>query len=264
MAFYFQRTRFWPVFLYSTFIAVMTLLIITGEFYFFKPRTEAANSHDSNEFVPQNVESQKIYPGNRIYASSYNISDEQDLILAVFNDPACSEMVISFFEEITGSRELASVILKHSAEFNITPSLAFSLCREESRYDPKAVNRTNKNHSVDRGLFQLNSASFPKLKEEDFFNPAVNAYYGLAHLKFCLDTAGTEVAGLAMYNAGTNRVKAGSTPKTTLDYISRIMKYQRHLDEIFLIEYSKVVVEYNQERSGTVFYLNLLSPLGKS
>ena len=262
MAFYSQRTRFWPVFLYSTFIAAMSFLVFSGESRFFKPKIESADTRDSEEVIQKTDE---VPPENVLRDALSNLSNKQDLILAVYNDPAGSETVVSFFEAITGSRELASVILKYSAEFGIAPSLAFSLCREESRYDPKAVNRTNQNHSVDRGLFQLNSASFPKIKEEDFFKPAVNAYYGLAHLKHCLDTAGTEVAGIAMYNAGTIRVKAGSTPKKTLDYVSRIMKYQRQIDELFLIEYSRPVAEsIQEERPETQFTLYLLSPLGKS
>ena len=192
------------------------------------------------------------------------VSGDQDFILAVYEESNDREMVISFFEEITGSHELASVILSNAASFNIPAAMAFSLCYEESQYNPKAVNRTNRNQTIDRGLFQLNSASFPDLAEDDFFNPETNAYYGMAYLRFCLDTAGTEVSGLAMYNAGANRVRADGTPKTTLDYISRIMKRQRQIDELFLIEYAKLPLELALEHHSRVFSLNLLSPLGKS
>jgi hypothetical protein len=57
-------------------------------------------------------------------------------------------------------------------------------------------------------------------------------------LRWCLDLGGSEVSGLAMYNAGTNRVRAGGTPKSTLDYVSRILAFRDGLDELFEKELS--------------------------
>jgi hypothetical protein len=55
----------------------------------------------------------------------------------------------------------------------------------------------------------------------------------MAHLRWCLDTGGSTVAGLAMYNAGTGRVKAEGAPKRTLDYISQIMEARQKIDDAF-------------------------------
>jgi hypothetical protein len=71
------------------------------------------------------------------------------------------------------------------------------------------------------------------LTEETFFDPRRNAYYGMAHLRWCLDTGGSVVAGLAMYNAGTNRVNAGGTPKKTLDYVSHVLRVQADIEDLF-------------------------------
>ena len=98
--------------------------------------------------------------------------------------------------------------------------------------NPNAVN-TNSNTSIDRGLFQLNSNSFPNLTEADFYNPKTSAKYGLSHLRFCLDTAGNEIAALAMYNAGTKRVRSNGTPQMTLNYVSGIINYRNGLEELF-------------------------------
>jgi len=154
-----------------------------------------------------------------------------DIMLTLYRDPASKESVISFFEAITHSRQIAEVILKYADEFELEPSLVFALAWEESRYNPRAVNKNKA--SVDRGLFQLNSKSFPSLKEEDFYNPDLNARYGIAHLRWCMDLAGSVVAGLAMYNAGTTRVRSDSTPKSTLDYISRIQTFQAGIEQLF-------------------------------
>ncbi|WP_461249086.1 transglycosylase SLT domain-containing protein, partial [Treponema sp. R6D11] len=99
--------------------------------------------------------------------------------------------MLVFFHGLTGSREIAEAILFNASACNVPPALAFSLCAEESGYNPRALNR-NRNETVDRGLFQLNNASFPKLKIEDFYDTGVNARHGLLHLRWCLNTAGTE------------------------------------------------------------------------
>ncbi|MFA6937908.1 MAG: lytic transglycosylase, partial [Treponema sp.] len=64
----------------------------------------------------------------------------------------------------------------------------------------------------------------------------VSAKYGLSHLRFCLDSAGNEIAALAMYNAGTNKVRNNSTPQMTLNYISKIENYRSWLEDNFSTE----------------------------
>ncbi|MCX7655264.1 MAG: transglycosylase SLT domain-containing protein [Treponemataceae bacterium] len=155
----------------------------------------------------------------------------KNTILTLYRHTLSRESVISFFEALTHSRFLAESILAYCDQFEVPPSLAFALVWEESRFNPRAVN-TNKG-SVDRGLFQLNSKAFPNLKEQDFFNPDLNARYGIAHLRWCLDLGGSEVAGLAMYNAGTTRVRADSTPKKTLDYIARVQAFRDGVEDLF-------------------------------
>jgi len=197
-----------------------------------------------------------------------NMEGDQDLITVAYSDPELREEVVVFFEELTGSYEVAEVILANAHVLEIPPALAFSLCAEESAYKVRAFNR-NQNNTVDRGLFQLNSASFPKLEPEDFFDPIVNTWHGLSYLRWCLDTAGTDVAGLAMYNAGVTRVRQVGTPKSTLDYISRILDRQRKIEEHFLAEYIRLVdreidiIEVAEEAVKAPFRLSLLKPLGR-
>jgi hypothetical protein len=155
------------------------------------------------------------------------------VILDFYRNSETREPVIEFFTGIIQSRELAMVILDNASAFNISPSLAFALCWEESRFKTRAVNRFNTNNSIDRGLFQLNSESFPSMTEQDFFNPQKNVYHGLAHLRWCLDSGGSVVAGLAMYNAGTVRVSSGGTPKRTLDYVASILASEEKIDTLF-------------------------------
>ena len=194
--------------------------------------------------------------------------EERDLILLAYRGEAFREDVLVFFHDMTGSREVAEAILSNASEYNVAPALAFSLCFEESRYNPRALHR-NKNATIDRGLFQLNSASFPKLKLEDFYDADVNASHGISHLHWCLNTAGSEIAALAMYNAGETRVRSDGTPKSTLDYVSRILKRQRKIEELFANYYYRVVeersppIEVAKKEEKIFFRFSLLAPLGR-
>ena len=155
--------------------------------------------------------------------------------LSLYRQPNSRAAVEWFYLHVTGNRETAMAILEEAEKNDIPLSLAFALAYTESHYNVNAVNK-NRNSSIDCGLFQLNNRSFPQLKEEDFFNPAVSAKYGMSHLRFCMNVAGNEVAALAMYNAGTNKVRADSTPQVTLNYVGKIMAYQDKLDRLFADE----------------------------
>lgn len=151
-------------------------------------------------------------------------AERRDLIMELYRDPEARSRVTDFFTEICASAEIAEAILANAELFDIPPALAVALAWEESRLNPRAVNTKNRDESIDRGLFQLNNRSFPRLDTHSFFNLRVNAKYGMSHLRHCLDTGGSEIAALAMYNAGTGRVKSSGTPMTTLSYASRIME----------------------------------------
>lgn len=160
--------------------------------------------------------------------------NEEDRALELYRQPYSRPAIEWFYTQITGSRNVALAILENADKNNIPLSLAFSLAYVESRYKPGAVNK-NSNSTIDRGLFQLNSASFPKLTEEEFFDPQISAKYGMTHLRWCMDVAGSgnDITALAMYNAGTNRVKANKTPQQTLNYVAKISAYKAKLDEKF-------------------------------
>jgi hypothetical protein len=157
--------------------------------------------------------------------------DREDEIAAYFRDPAMKARVLAFFTELTHSEGVAVAILANAERTGVPTSLAFALAYEESRFQPDAMN--DNGPSVDRGLFQLNSKSFPKLSRAEFYDPAVNARYGMDHLEWCLRSTGNEVAALAMYNAGMGRITGAGTPRVTLDYIYRVQKYQENIAALF-------------------------------
>ena len=156
---------------------------------------------------------------------------QTDHITQYYLDPQTRPAVLEFFTAITASWDISEIILDAATERRLPPSLVFALVHEESRFNPKAINRNS--HTIDRGLFQLNSASFPKLGVNDFYDPRINARHGTAHLAYCLEQGGNEVAALAVYNAGYGRVSKTGTPRSTLDYIHRALNYRSNLEALF-------------------------------
>ena len=175
-----------------------------------------------------------------------DFSSKDDRGLALYRQPKTRPAVEWFYTHVTSSREVALAILENADKNDIPLSMAFALAYVESRFKPDAVNR-NGNYTVDRGLFQLNSASFPRLTEEDFFNPEISAKYGMMHLRFCIDMAGNDVTALAMYNAGTTRVKNNKTPSSTLNYVGKIERYRANLENMFQSD----ILAFYDARSST-------------
>ena len=168
---------------------------------------------------------------------------KEDTGLVLYRQPQSRAAVEWYYSRVVNNREISEAILQYADEYSIPLSLAFALAHTESKFRINAMHK-NTNGSIDRGLFQLNNASFPKLEESDFYDPKISARYGLAHLRFCLNTAGNDIAALAMYNAGTNKVRRNNTPQTTLNYISQIQNYRAELDSNFA---SEVLAMYNPD-----------------
>jgi hypothetical protein len=154
----------------------------------------------------------------------------EDPGLYLYRIPYSRPLVESFYEQVTGSDRITRAILTAADDNDIPLPLAFSLAWGESSYKVHAVNRNS--GSLDRGLFQLNSKTFAFLSEEQFYSPEINARYGLAHLRFCLEEGKTEIVALAMYNAGTTRVRRG-TPYSTLNHVAKIVEYREELEGSF-------------------------------
>ena len=157
--------------------------------------------------------------------------DHIDTIAVCYQHPDTKSSVIDFFASITKSRVIAVAILDNAVKQKVPASLAFAIAYEESRFDPLAVNQNTT--SVDRGLFQLNSLTFPDLTDQEFFNPSRNAKEGIGYFRHVLELSGNEVSALAMYNAGRTRVTKQGAPMRTLDYISRILNYKKNIDSLF-------------------------------
>jgi hypothetical protein len=157
-------------------------------------------------------------------------AEQPDLGLQLYREERTRKVVESFYIKLTGSSEISLPILRQAGANDIPLPLAFALAWGESKFNAQAYN--NNPRSVDRGLFQLNSGSFPFLKARQFYDPEISAHYGLKHLRLCLDRADSELVALAIYNAGTFKVRSG-TPYSTLTHIARILEYRDELAAAF-------------------------------
>lgn len=227
----FSNACFLAVALSLIFIAAALLI------YFLLPSSDdtenVAQSGLNLVSLAEAEEEEILDPFQNISEVSFELNrDETDNGLKMYRQPLSRTATEWFYYQITGDKDVTQAILSEADKNDIPLSLAFALAHTESNYRVNAVNR-NTNESIDRGLFQLNNNSFPSLSEADFFDPYTSAKYGMSHLRFCLNTAGNDVAGLAMYNAGTNKVRSNRTPQMTLNYVGKILSYQNMLDELF-------------------------------
>ena len=163
--------------------------------------------------------------------ASIEEKNSTDPVAAYYQNSGTRSSVVGFFASLTKSPAIAVAILENAVSHAIPASLAFAIAYEESRFNPKALNQDA--NTTDRGLFQLNSLTFPELTDSQAFDPAYNSKEGIKYFKHVLDLSGNEVSALAMYNAGRTRVSQKGAPVTTLDYISRILNYEKNINSLF-------------------------------
>lgn len=263
--------RFWGVLVFCLFLLIACIVclgLFSAEPNFTDKSTLAAGSSLAEiplieDLIPQEdsnlpvvevtytenptIEQTFVFEENSVSSFSEDVKNygkDFDSGLSLYRSAHTRTAVEWFYTSITEDRDVALAILQEADKNNIPLSLAFALAYAESRYKIRAINR-NTNASIDRGIFQLNNNSFPALVEEDFFDPYISAKYGMSHLRYCLDTAGNEVSALAMYNAGTNRVRNNGTPQMTLNYISNIQSYRQGLENLFEDEVVQNYMRYD-------------------
>ena len=161
--------------------------------------------------------------------------------LSLYRNSETRYAVVDFFVSLAGSEDVALHTIYYSDKFEIPFLTSFSIAYVESRFLPTAENRNNSNLSIDRGVFQLNSYSFPHLQVNDFWNPEISARYGLSYFQWCLEQSTNTEMALAMYNAGYGRVKRGVIPASTQIYIEKILRVKEQMRQE-LYEYLLEVV----------------------
>ena len=126
-----------------------------------------------------------------------------------------------------GSHRIVDAVYEYAKDLN--KDLVFALILQESSFKSDAINenidrKTGEVKSVDRGLFQLNSNSYPDLSEDEVFQIETNVKYGIAHIRGELKYwNGNVKKALWTYNAGQNGI-SDQVPKKTLAYAKEIIE----------------------------------------
>lgn len=141
------------------------------------------------------------------------------------------KLIIEYYSDIIGNKQIASHVIKYSKLNDIDASLLAAVINVESSFNPKAVNK-NKNGSMDRGLCQLNNKTFKNLSVNEFYNPETNIKHGANFLKWCtVESKNNVVKALAYYNAGIGNVSRKKVGESTLNYINKVLKNKQQFDD---------------------------------
>ncbi len=95
-----------------------------------------------------------------------------------------------------------------AAYHRVDPWLLYSIAYVESRYNPTAVNRANRNGTVDTGLMQVNSVHWPDLRKYGIeptalYNACASTYIGAWVLAQKQRRYGNTWEAIAAYNVGS-------------------------------------------------------------
>jgi hypothetical protein len=156
------------------------------------------------------------------------VAAPQDALLALYRNDRLKPLVTEYYSHLTQDRSVAVAILETCDSLGIDPSLAFAIAWNESHFDPRAVSYNPT--TIDRGLFQLNSATFSELDRKAVFDPKSNAVHGLSYYKMAYDKLGTEEKALGYYNSGIGLVSQRPYPRSTQAYIKRVMADREQMD----------------------------------
>jgi len=210
-------------------VAVTLLALALTAFFLIIPKINLAAMTASMEDTP--AFSQLVPPETFVPAAadpegfvvdSFRTSTEIGFAQGIYED---AERAF-YIEMAHGNRRIVQAIYEYGAGIN--KDLIFAQIEKESRFQVRAINEnidkeTGLVTSVDRGLFQLNSKSYPDLDVEDFFNIELNVRYGIAHLRGELEYHGGNTRrALWTYNAGRYGISDG-VPSRTITYATEIL-----------------------------------------
>lgn len=125
--------------------------------------------------------------------------------------------------------DIAYLVAQESRRSGVPLRLLAALIYTESRFIIDARSPVNQNGTRDYGLMQLNSANYALFKvyvggkEYNMSNPACNVHIGAAYLAELYAMFGNWTQAIAAYNAGAYAARNKRVPKSTLEYIKRVL-----------------------------------------
>lgn len=100
-----------------------------------------------------------------------------------------------------------------ATRYGLPAALLIAIAEQESGFNPRAINTTNRNGTRDVGLMQINSMHLPTLSrfgigERELFDPCTNVHVGAWVLADAIARHGYSWEAVGAYNAGGSREAA--------------------------------------------------------
>jgi len=145
---------------------------------------------------------------------------------------------VDVYNKLIQNKRITEQIIFNALQNEVPVNIAFAQSFVESNWIPEAINIHNSNESIDVGLFQLNSFTFPHLTREEMEDIDVNIFIGIKFFKEKLLQTGTIETALLLYNAGNYN----NVGRTSILYLQKILDKERQLDEYFNEEYRQYLI----------------------
>lgn len=115
--------------------------------------------------------------------------------------------------------------------YQLDPWLLFSIAKVESGFRSHAINRDNKNKTIDIGLMQINSTWLPTIKRfgiepSALFEPCVSIHVGAWILAQNIKHFGYNIDGIGAYNSPRNvKIRRSYAQKVAAAYRDLTVRY---------------------------------------
>ena len=116
------------------------------------------------------------------------------------------------------SDQIKAIAREAAGRYQLDPRLIRAVISVESRFDSRAVS-----YKGASGLMQLIPSTASELGVDDVFNPHQNILAGAQYLRILSDEFNSLESVLSAYNAGPQRVRDGSVPVETREYVERVI-----------------------------------------
>jgi len=124
----------------------------------------------------------------------------------------------------------ASCWEKAAHTYGLDPWLLMAVAKVESNFNPNAINRANRNKSVDVGLMQINSYWFPRLEKmgitkQHLFDPCVSIFVGAWIMAQNIRQYGYNQRGIGSYNSMNREIQIRYANRVYKAYEELVKKY---------------------------------------
>ncbi|MGA2435546.1 MAG: transglycosylase SLT domain-containing protein [Bryobacteraceae bacterium] len=127
------------------------------------------------------------------------------------------------YDKISNNELISFYVIQYSKQFNVPSDLVMSIIKTESEFQVVRWH-INTNGTIDRSLMALNSASFPDLKREQFYDIKTNLYYGIKYLSYLQSKTNNTVLTVMAYNGGLYNTLHHKLQRSTYNYVVKVMK----------------------------------------